>query len=349
MSQDTSSRARPRRTFSAFGEVRRMPSEYEIVTQGQNWTTRRNRAAAFESNPSTPANLWFRTYRDRTPLAADDWEQFREPDSLTYQMYVRTQDESQNKIDGVLEEYAALEADAQLAPGWLAALGALYTPSRYLVHGLQQAEAYVGYLAPTSYLTNPAALSTADFLRRVTTIAYRTRELQLAHPGLGFGTERERAQWEDDPAWQPARRAIEALLVTYDWGEAFTALNLVLAPTLDEVLSRQFAQAARVNGDQVGALVTDFLDADNQRRTRWAAAAARFAVSQRPSNRDVLGRWYRRWAPLADEAAAGLAGILATLPEHLAITGEVLARATGRRDRFFTQLLDGADADKEAR
>ena len=30
--------------------------------------------------------------------------------------------------------------------------------------------------------------------------------------------------------WQPARKAIEYALVSYDWGEAFTALNLVLAP-----------------------------------------------------------------------------------------------------------------------
>ena len=31
------------RTFSAFGDVRRMPSEYEIVTHAQNWNTRDGR------------------------------------------------------------------------------------------------------------------------------------------------------------------------------------------------------------------------------------------------------------------------------------------------------------------
>ena len=64
---------RPRRTFSAFGDVRRMPSEYEIVTQGANWTLRQNRTATFEQNPSSAANLWFLTYRDNSPLKADDW------------------------------------------------------------------------------------------------------------------------------------------------------------------------------------------------------------------------------------------------------------------------------------
>ena len=62
----------------------------------------------------------------------------------------------------------------------------LFTPSRYLCHGCQQAEAYVGFMAPSPYITSAASFATADFLRRVTTIAYRTRELQLAWPGSGI-------------------------------------------------------------------------------------------------------------------------------------------------------------------
>ena len=92
---ENSNRSRPRRTFSAFGDVRKMPSEYEIVTHGQNWTMRDNRPSAFEQNPSSPPNLWFLTYRDQSPLQAENWEQFREPDSLTYRMYVNAQAESQ--------------------------------------------------------------------------------------------------------------------------------------------------------------------------------------------------------------------------------------------------------------
>ena len=35
-------------------------------------------------------------------------------------------------------------------------------------------------MAPSPYITSAAGFVTADFLRRVTTIAYRTRELQIA-------------------------------------------------------------------------------------------------------------------------------------------------------------------------
>ena len=147
----------------------------------------------------------------------------------------------------------------------MALLGHAFTPSRYLCHGFQQVQAYIGYMAPSSYITNAAGFATADFLRRVTTVAYRTRELQLAHPDSGIGSA-ERALWEDHEAWQPARKAIEYALVSYDWAEAFTALNLVLAPTLDDVLLTQLGQVAKEHGDEETWLLTSFLAEDSRRR-----------------------------------------------------------------------------------
>jgi toluene monooxygenase system protein E len=329
---ESTNRPRPRRTFSAFGDVRKMPSEYEIVTHGQNWTMRENRPSAFEQNPSSPANLWFLTYRDQSPLQAENWEQFREPDSLTYRMYVNAQAESESKVHGVLEEYALLGSDTKFAPGWLDLLGTLYTPSRYAVHGFQQIEAYIGYLAPTSYITNPAGLSTADFLRRNTTIAYRTRELQLAHPESGIGTERERQHWQEHPAWQGTRKAVESALATYDWGEAFTALNLVLLPTLDDVLTRQFGEVALANGDNLSWLLQSFLDADNQRRNRWSQALAAFAIQQKPKSGKAIEKWVTKWSSQADDAAAGLGSLLESLPESPRTAHDVAAGARAARE-----------------
>ena len=54
----TETPARKRRTFSAFGDVRRMPSEYEIVTHQQNWTLRQGRAAAFEGFATENGDLF---------------------------------------------------------------------------------------------------------------------------------------------------------------------------------------------------------------------------------------------------------------------------------------------------
>ena len=37
-----------------------------------------------------------------------------------------------------------------------------------------------------------------------------------------------RQRWEEDGAWQPLREAVENMLIAYDWGEAFVALNLAV-------------------------------------------------------------------------------------------------------------------------
>jgi toluene monooxygenase system protein E len=332
----------PRRTFSAFGDVRKMPSDYEIVTHRQNWTLRQNRLSAFEQNPSSPANLWFLTYRDKSPLQAEDWDAFRDPDALTYRTYVTMQAQAEATLQGALQAHADGQSDAALSPGSVALLARLFTPSRYLIHGMQQVEAYIGYLAPSSYLTNAAGFSTADLLRRLTTVAYRTRELQLNQPESGIGTA-ERSIWEDDEAWQPVRKAIEYALVSYDWGEAFTALNLVLGPTLDDVLLTQLGEAARANGDDLTWLLSSYLAADSRRRGKWSRAAADLAVAQRSANRGVLAKWIGRWSALADDAAHGLGQLLQALPEHGVAATEVTARARATRERYLAGLLDPAE------
>ena len=345
MTETPARKPRPRRTFSAFGDVRRMPSEYEIVTHAQNWTLRQNRAAAFEQNPSSAPNLWFLTYRDNTPLKAGNWDDFRDPDALTYKAYVNLQSDAEARVHGVLEAHAAAGADADLDPASVAVLGRLFTPSRYLYHGFQQVEAYLGYMAPSSYITNAAAFATADFLRRVTTVAYRTRELQIAYPDSGIGSA-ERSGWEDHDGWQPARKAVEYALVSYDFGEAFTALNLVLAPTLDDVLLTQLGQAARDRGDNLTWLLTSFLAEDSRRRGRWSRALADLAVAQRPENRGVLARWAGRWGALADDAALGLGTILETAAGIPA--ADVAAHARTARHQFLAGLLETAGGNGAA-
>lgn len=342
MTEQQPAKTKGRRTFSAFGEVRRMPSEYEIVTHAQNWTARDGRYAAFEQNPSSAPNLWFLTYRDSSPFAAEDWDAFRAPDKMTYRMYVNAQAESEHKVQGALEQYAAGAADAALAPGWLQTLAHLYTPSRYPTHGFQQVEAYIGFMAPTSYVNNACALSTADLLRRVTTLAYRTRELQTAHPESGIGTAQERALWEGHDAWQPLRKSVETLLATYDWGEAFVAHNLVLMPTVQDVLCRQLAEVARANDDDLTWLIEGVLAADRQRRDGWSRALLAMVLEQRPATGSAVERWIDKWAPRADDAAAALGQFLATLPEQPRPVDEVVAGARTARQTLLDGLLGGS-------
>jgi hypothetical protein len=323
------------RTWSRFGQIRRVPSEYEIVTHDANYTTRKGRVAALESNPTTPMNMWYLTYRDHSPLQAEDWHGFRDPDELTYRKYVTMQDEQETVVEGVMDEFGKVNHDASLSPQWLQALSTVFTPMRYPAHVFQMMQAYLGQIAPTSYITNCAAFAAADQLRLVSLVAYRTRQLQIAHPDVGFATG-ERQVWETHPDWQSARRALETALVAYDWGECLTAVNLVLHPMLSEVLLRQLGIVADANHDQLTWLLLANLSIDAERNARWSAALARYAISKRPENASVLRRWVQRWAPRADEAVAGLAHLLAELPEVGRDMETTMAAAKAARERVLS-------------
>jgi toluene monooxygenase system protein E len=321
---------RRQRTWSAFGEVRRMPTEYEIVSHGTNWTLRDGRKAPLEQNPSSPANMWFRTYRDQSPLAVDDWNGFRDPDALTYRKYVAMQDGQENAVAAALDEYSDAGHDKTLSPGWLDTLQLLFSVTRFPLHGCQQIQAYIGFMAPSSYITNAATFATADLLRRVSLVAYRTAELGLTWPDRGFG-QGERSLWESHEAWQPARELVETALVAYDWGEAFTALDLVIGPTVDDLLLRQFRETARAAGDHLTWLLLGYLSADSERRARWSAAVASYAVSNRPGNAAVLEKWTAKWGKRADAAAAGIAAALENAggqPAAAAVEAAAAARAS---------------------
>jgi len=319
-----------RRTWSAFGDIKRRPSEYEIVTHALHYSMREGRAAPFEANPSSAMNMWMLTYRDESPLQADNWDGFRDPDQYTYREYVTQQDEAEVVIRELCSEFHDRGHDAKLDPAWVNTLRLLFTPSRYPLHGLQMMAAYIGQVAPSSYITNAAAFEAADYVRAVCVVAYRTRELQLAHADAGFVTG-EQQTWQTQKEWQPARQVIEEGLVAYDWRESFAALNLVLRPTLESVLYKAFSQVASENGDELTSLLLANLSDDGERAARWSAALCTYAIAQNPANAAVLNRWVEKWTPKADAAAAGMAKILATVPTEKGNAKAITAAAKGAR------------------
>jgi toluene monooxygenase system protein E len=131
-----------------------------------------------------------------------------------------------------------------------------------------------------------------------------------------------------------ARELFEFALVTYDWAEAFTAMNLVILPTLDDVLLRQLRQIARADGDELAWLLLGYLTADSERRGRWSAALAKLALAQNPDNLAVLEKWIGIWAPQADAATRGLAGYLQA-QGHVAVADDVVREAERARGRLL--------------
>jgi toluene monooxygenase system protein E len=288
------------KTWSGLAKNKRRPSEYEVVTTNLQ-TRHRHRDQAYELSPAPllEMNEWYRRYVFDSPLQHDDWEAFRDPDELIYRVYTRTQDGQEEYIDGLLDEHNEIGHDEGLTEEWLDALERLYTPRRYLQMALQMGAAYILQIAPASTITAAAGFQEGDEFRWMSRVAYRTRELQLAHPNRGFG-KTERKNWEEYPAWQGYRELIEKALATYDYGENFVALNLVAKPAADEGL-RQLGRAGRRNGDPLLALLSDNQMRDSERSRRWSSGLVSFCLTKE-SNRAVIQGWIDKWMPLATAA-----------------------------------------------
>jgi toluene monooxygenase system protein E len=286
-------RERKLKTWTAFGDLGRRPTEYEILTHGLNHTMRET---PLELPSDAHGNRWLREHRDAIGLTAPDWNAFRDPDAVTYGSYVAMQDDQETYVEGLLERFERDSRDIALSGTTLDFLARTLTPCRYLVHAEQMLSAYLQQLAPSSYIANCATFQTADQLRRVQLIAYRTTQLRLTHPQRTFGTG-ERATWEGDPGWQPIREAVEHALVDYDWDRALVATQLVVKPVADLIFLEQLGQELAAAGDAMDALITESLWRDSERSRRWTAALLRFLTDADPGNLGTLQGYLREWAP----------------------------------------------------
>lgn len=304
----TTAKARPRKTWSLNGDTRRKPTEYEAVTGNFHYHFNR-KPAPFDLDPGSAINRWYLKHREGSPLQAEDWEGFRDPAALNYRRYIALQHDREVYAEGVVDHYESLDHDATLTPGWVDTLNRVYVPSRYLFHVLQITSLYVGQLAPSAYITNAAFFQAADELRALQWVAYRAKSLSLAHGPHLANTEETRRIWENEAWWQPARETLERLLLAYDWGEAFVALNLAVKPALDALLKEAFVDLASDRGDGLTAALLQESRVDTTRNQAWHTALARYALTANPANRAVIDGWVEKWRPLADRAVEGLAGV----------------------------------------
>src|SRR3569833_3151025 len=99
-----------------FGDVRRKPTPYEVVTGKFHFHFRRD-TEPYEMDPQWSLNRWYLTNREGSPLQVDDWEDFRDPYKLTYRDYVATQHFREVYLDALVDEHEAAGSAEHLDPG----------------------------------------------------------------------------------------------------------------------------------------------------------------------------------------------------------------------------------------
>ncbi len=284
-----------RKTYWHLGAGRRLPSDYEIATSRLLTHVERG---GFAVQP--PSAAFYARHQRGSLLISDRFDELCDPRATTYTKYVTEARDREAYVGRLLASIEGSDYDRGLADGWVETLARALSPLRFLGHGLQMAAAYVGQMAPAGRIAVAALFQCGDEIRRIQRLACRLALLARRRPAIGA---EGRALWQSDPRWQPLRRAIEKLLVTYDWGEAFVALNVCLKPMIDGLFLERLAERAELGGDHLDAQILRSLDEDCRWHRAWTEALVDLAVGSRAENREVITRWTAAWTPLVEAAA----------------------------------------------
>lgn len=311
------------RTYWHLQGLGRVPSDYDIAS------SRLLYYPALGFAVDTPVSAWYARHQAGSPLRLRDWEVFRDPRETTYSSYVALHAGAQSFID-VIYRSAGDDYDRSLDPEWVAKLERLLPVLLYPCHALQMLAAYVGQMAPAGRVVIASLFQASDEMRRTQVLAYRTRLLEKSVPGFGRDAK---AAWQRGPEWQPLRRTLENMLVTYDFGEAFVALAFAYKPRFDRWLEAALRAGARQYDDPVLEKLVFSLAEDSAWHRAWAHELMRLLVVDDAPQRARVEGWLSSWAPRVRESLATLDALGPLEPEGRDRLGEieVLCRQDARR------------------
>jgi hypothetical protein len=281
----------------------------------------------------TPATEW-QALQSRSSLRCEDWEAFADPAQTTYSDYVAHARGRDLFVEqSICDE---MEHGSSASTKWTIEAGRLLAVLRYPIHGLQMCAAYLGSAAPSGRITQAALYQAADEVRRIHWFSRRIAQARLEHADVARDAK---DRWQEQPSWQPLRKVVERLLVTYDFDECFAALNLVVKPCFDLVTLSRFLQVARARGDVALAALLGSLNEDGKRHGRWSRELVRLLCAADSKNLPQLRAHADRWLDDTRDALCSLAAVagLARGANETATLGDQLTRAS-------RTLLDGGVA-----
>jgi len=324
------------RQFTYFTPKGRHPTEYEDLTLHiqadpnvfalQGWLTR----FADGRTPWTP---------ESTALRCTNWWEFQDPAKQWQRTYVATQAEQERGLDRIIGAAKTQGLFVEFDETWARTiLGKYYAAYAFVEYGLFRAFAFAQREALSATVGNVCIFNAADKIRHAQDIVLYGMDLAEVIPG--FSDAEAKAVWLADPLYQGARKNVEGLMASKDWGEVIIGVNLVLEP-LFGVLARSefFSRFAPRNGDAMTPAVLATVETDWQRNLQWTKAFVNVLLrdpEHGQGNKRVIEGWLGTWVPYTQEAMQGLAPLF-DLPTTKPYA---FARALERVEGQYASLLE---------
>jgi hypothetical protein len=289
--------------FRYVEPAKRRATQYEEVTLHSQWDPKNYATQGWFNRDINGRPPWDDA---STVLKAAEWWTYRDPSEDWFRPYVTRQAATGNAITQAIEGATRAGLFDGLLPKWQAFLETHYAAYRYPEYGLFMALSYAQREALSDVVAGPLIFQAMEKDRHAQDLALYGMALEDAIPGFDEG--QSKTLWMESTVWQGARRVVEYLIASRDWGEINFVINLIYEPLFATLFNRELVlRAAPRHGDTVAGVIAQGAEKDRPYRQGSAVALVRFLLSADPNNKAVMNGWIEQWTPLVTNATDALA------------------------------------------
>ena len=303
----------PMRSFQWYTPKKRRATLYEDVTLDTQPSVHRHLDRGWPVHFEDGRGLWSDA---STALRSGDWYAFRDPGQMWERTYYQAGTAHEQLIEGAVRTARRERVFDDLTPEWVDFLRKHLQVPAFVEHGIWLALASASRDTLSDTVTHCVALEAAMKQRQAQALLLYGMDLE-EHFGE-FPVDRARDSWLNDECWQPARKYVERLRATPDWGERVVAANVCFEPLFGLLVRRELLmRSVRFNGDIITQAVSHVAQLEWEWTRGWTVELMRFVLDDADhgsKNREVLDGWLAEWLPLAEEAANALEAVFAELP-----------------------------------
>jgi len=326
------------RTFTWVTPAGKRPTEYEDYTVGQQSTPAQY---AYQGWP-----IRFDDGRDpysdtSTEIKSTDWYAYRDPNQTTQRHYVAGMHESENALERSFAGAHAAGLFDFADSEWIkTAIGRHYMAYPFVEYGQFLALCYAEREALSDTATVSIVFELADKIRHLQDVVYYSFELADAYPG--FDDSQVNEDWQNDPIWQGARKAVEFIIASFDWMEVVVAINLCFDRLFGELAKVEyFSRFAAANGDIVTPIIIASSEADTARTMRWTKTLFEHLLNDEThgaKNKEIITGWIAKWNEYALDACEAFAPVFDQAPTKPGTYKSAMARVEAKQAAFLTSL-----------
>jgi propane monooxygenase small subunit len=286
------------------------------------------------------------TFGDYTTVVkCQDWHVYRSVDQEWSRTHYQRQSHIENTIKTLVDNARSDGAPARFDQSWVKVLQDQFGALKHAEFGLGVALMKAQRDGVTQMVNN-AILTNASYKLRLS----QDITLYLADIGLDIEVDGDAGKkfWLENPAWQGARKAVEAILAATDHVEVYFAINIVFEALVGELFRNGFImRAGPMHNDFVTPSVVAAASEDYRRNLANTLTLLKLLNGDDEhgkANRKIMAGWLEKYVPLCVEAAAQLKPVWAMAGNGKLDYGSVVGEARYRFKDILTEAGLGLPA-----